>query len=189
VVARSRFRLLTALGFGLVVLTSIGCGLGSAGPVVAKPASAAQQPAQSAAKPAAAAANTTPYKPVDACTLVTVAEIEAVVGKLSGEPFALAGPEGLFRMCSFHTESSKPVLVTVARAETWAGRKGAARANKDTEQVSGVGDEAFLTSDLEGGYNLQVRKGPAVLQINVPLGHDQALDATKTIAAKALPRL
>src|SRR5438128_1421260 len=98
VVTRSRFHLLAVLGLGLVVLTSTACGLGSGGPAVAQPASAVQQPAQSAAKPAAPAANAAPYKPVDACTLLTVAEMEAIVGELSEKPFAITGPDGAFRM-------------------------------------------------------------------------------------------
>lgn len=185
-----------ALGLSVLVTASTACGFGGTGATVAKPATTGpaapgQQASQAnASKPAQASAGTSakPYSPVDPCSLTTAAEVEGVVGKLRSGPTPEKYPDGTVFQCKFVTEKGDLVTIDVVNGANWEIHKGMVAGDKDTKMVSGVGEGAFLKK-LGSQYILEIQKNPYDLEIAVTLDSNESLEATKTIAEKALPRL
>jgi hypothetical protein len=189
VAGHARTRSLISLGLGLLVLAGAAWMPGPGAVTQAKTATAGQGPVQAIASKPASPASSNQLAPVDPCMLLTAAEVEAMVGELAAEPRSLEGPGGMFHQCSYRTASGPKLLLTVMSDEYWEGQKGIAEFKKGTEQVTGLGEEAFFMPDKDQGYTLRVLNRPAVLQINVTGGHDQALDLSKAVAAKVMLRL
>jgi hypothetical protein len=153
-----------------------------------RPAPSAQGPAEGgAAQPRQAPAKV--FKPVDPCSLATAAEMQSIVGKLRSGPEPLKGQNGQILQCDYVTGDGRRIAISVDDGVNWEIHQGIASGDKGTEQVAGLGDDAYFTFFGGEGYNLHVLKRPTILEIDVQMGHDQALEVTKAIATKVLPRL
>ena len=151
-------------------------------------------------KAASQAAPKTPFVPVDACTLLTKAEVEALAGATVLEP----QKEELANLvtCSFGDPESPRLagraLSTILTLAVFTGEEGAYYAGpeaqaKDTfatarrnaasaQTVSGLGEEAFWDDTL---HTLHTYKGKYYLSAD----SDKGLDFAKSAAEKALAKL
>lgn len=165
-------------------------------PATPKPAAqATQPPAQPASTAAAGGAQTSSSVEVDACKLLTKAEVESAVGRPLGEPVSrlteYAEPS-YASSCGY----SAPGFEAFVNSTVFVGRDAAQakelyqthkKAAMDTASsvapAAGVGEEAFWV-DVSG--NLTVLKGRYEVKVSVVNG---GLEAVKGLASKMLERL
>jgi len=170
------------------------CGGGSGG----------QKATSTTAPPAGAATTTSAVTPgstarprastgeLDACALVTKAEVEAAIGTtvLDAKPETSAG----FAGCSFN-DPSAPAFTTVtvsvltsASASVTRGIYDIGKQNaNDPQSVPGLGDDAYWDATLG---NLDIAAGTYELNVSIaPLDNADRFAAAKAIAARALARL
>ena len=130
----------------------------------------------------ATAASTIP----DPCKLVTVAEIQQVVGPLDGAPRATDPKSG--EITCTYTPANGPSYVDVSLHEgdlaAWKRRNG----GKNPVALPEFGSDAFVNPDFEDSADLYAKKGSLILRVTMPKG-PEAVEAVKAIARKALPRL
>ena len=150
--------------------------------------------------PAAAAAK-------DACSLMTAADAQAVLGEPTGagksEPRSFNGAEGTvckFRSAQGNGMKTKSVSLNIqySNSDISSNDNGMmenmkSAGYKDAHAVSGVGDAAVWgTTSMMGKPTgeLTVRKGKTVTVIILIIGLDDAtaLDRAKALAAKVLPQ-
>lgn len=187
--------------FVLVFASSL---LAACGPATdtEKPAAAQSAPASSA-PPAAAAPAQAPFVPVDACTLLTKADVEGLAGK----PVMDARKEELGPLvtCSFDDPTapkmagralSQVLTLSVMTGQEGAYYAGAIAQAKDVfltakknaakaEAVTGLGDDAYWDSMFS---KLSVVKGRHFIDVDVESDGD-ALKVARAAATKALERL
>lgn len=119
------------------------------------------------------------------CSLLTIAEVEQVVGTLKGAP--TADKEGAASWCNYEFANGKDALeVWVFPAEAIGrGRK----VSKNPVTVKGFGDDAFMDRGMHGlNYvNLFVKKGGTTVKLALKesAGDENKL---KALAQKALGR-
>jgi hypothetical protein len=127
---------------------------------------------------------------VNACTLLSQAEVEAAVGRPVTAPVeerlphqsgcAFGDPEApLFRLAGLH------VLTFDAPAAAGDVFAIAKRNAASVDAQAGLGDEAFWDTVL---HTLRIRKGRYVVAMDVPNGLG-GLAPAKVLAAKALAKL
>jgi len=119
---------------------------------------------------------------VDACSLVTRSEADAIMGKLREAP----KPATTLRdekACSYLNEEGANVTVRVYGSNQFGLQKGIDSEEKMTS-LPGLGDEAYYTKK-GSDTDLWVRKGGATLNVNGSIG----LEKSKGMAQKALSRL
>jgi hypothetical protein len=173
---------------------SLGCSSSDS----AKPATA-QPEAQTAAAPAPAAS--APVAPVDACTLLTKADVESLAGKA-----VLAGRKeeaGPLVTCSFDDPTapqvggraiSQVLTLAVMTGQEGAYYAGASAQAKDSleiarknsasdETVAGLGDAAYWDKILR---RLSLASGRYLVTVSV---QDNNLTVAKAAAVKALAKL
>lgn len=124
--------------------------------------------------------------PPNPCTLVTVAEIEKIVGPLKAAPRATDPATGEIT-CTFSPRrglSFVDISLHDGSLADWKRRNGGPNAAPAPEFGSG----AFVTPDFEGFAELYAKKGAYILRISVPKG-SQSIGIVKAIGQKALPRL
>jgi hypothetical protein len=200
---KRRIRGQSAILISLIALAGVGCSK-SRTPEV----STAATPQPKASVPAA----TSPAPGSDACTLLTKEDTQAV----QGEPFtntkaSQAPVAGLtVSQCYFElpTAVNSIVLTVTRKAESAGGRdpsqswreifhpehprekKEEGEAEKEPQEVEGVGDEAFWMGSRVGGA-LYVLKGNSYIRISVGGAGDQAqkLEKSKTLAQAVLNRM
>jgi hypothetical protein len=183
--------------FAFLVCLSL-CGYGCAsGSETEKPADAA------ATAPPKAAAPPAPFVPLDACTLLTKAEVEALAGKpvMDGRKEE-AGP---LVACIFGDPTapkvggrpvSQVLTLSVMTGQEGAYYAGATAQVKDAhemarknaaaaETVAGFGDAAYWDKILR---KLSFVKGKYLVDVNVQSGDDR-LALAKAVATKALEKL
>jgi hypothetical protein len=144
----------------------------------------------------------------DACTVITSADAEAVLGEPVGPPQPATrssgsgdGSECKFRSAQGKALSRKSVSITVTyTADDLSGTSGGISSNlqsagfKNVHDVSGVGDRAVwgVTSMLGKAMDeLTVLKGKHTMLIIITIGlqdETAALDRAKALAAKILPK-
>ena len=120
------------------------------------------------------------------CSLLTVAEIEQVVGKLIGPP--RAGEEGRAAWCNYEFANGKDAM------EVWVfPADGIERARKETKKptaLKGLGEDAFIERGMHGldYVDLFIRKGKTTIQLSLKetAGDEEKL---KTLGRKAVDRL
>jgi hypothetical protein len=179
----------------MAVSVSVSCGSSDSAP------SASAPPAAAAQKPAAAAAAAVP--PVDACTLLSKADVESVAGKA-----VLAGRKeeaNPLVMCSFDDPTapqvggrgiSQVLTLAVMTGQDGAYVKGPSAQAKDSleiarknsaadESVTGLGDVAYWDKILR---NLNVASGRYYVTVGVE-SRDDSLAVAKAAATKALAKL
>lgn len=122
----------------------------------------------------------------DPCKLVTVAEIQQIVGPLNGAPKATDPASGEIT-CSY-TPAKGPRFVDISLHDgdlaAWKRRNG----GKSPVALPEFGTDAFVNPDFEDYADLYARKGNLILRVTLPKG-PQAVENVKAIARKALPRL
>jgi len=120
------------------------------------------------------------------CKLVTVPEIQQIVGPLKEAPTATDPSTGEIT-CTFHP-SKGLAFVDISLHDgdlaAWKRRNG----GKNPEAAPEFGSGSFVTPDLDGYAELYAKKGALVLRVSVPKG-GQSVEIVKAIARKALPRL
>jgi hypothetical protein len=123
---------------------------------------------------------------VDACTLVTPAEVEQIVGTLKTPPRLIRAEKVLTCEYVFVNEHEALTLwvfpsAALARAKQFA--------KSALVPVSGFGTGAFLYRDAALGYiELWLKKGDRVLQVMLKAAPGDE-EKVKAIATKALGRL
>jgi len=133
----------------------------------------------------AGAAHAAPAPP-DPCKLVTVAEMQQIVGPLNGAPKGTDPKSGEIS-CSY-TPAKGPSFVEITLHDgdlaSWKKRNG----GKNPMALPEFGADAFVNPDFEGWADLYAKKGGLILRVTMPKG-PQSVEAVKAIARKALPRL
>jgi hypothetical protein len=123
---------------------------------------------------------------MDACTLVTAAEVEQIVGPLKTPPRLIREERALTCEYVFVNEHEALALwvfpgAALARAKAFAQDR--------TMPIAGFGAEAFLYRDTAPGYlELWLKKGKLVLQVALKASSADE-EKVKAIATKALGRL
>ena len=141
--------------------------------------------------------------PSDACSLLTKAQISAVVGVPVGDGSSVAGyskmctwkPSGQaegFQMVTLNLESAESYQAAKSMLQTVVNSPANQSAQKSITMtaVSGLGDDALFSS--VGGYSkLIVKKGDTVFQIVVYSAAtiEKKRDLEKALAAKVLSGL
>lgn len=123
---------------------------------------------------------------VDPCKVVTIAEVEQVVGQLRGAPKSYM--EGAAAWCNYEFADDKNAF------EVWVfPADGIDRARKQAKQqtaVKGLGDDAFLTRGMHGlDYaDLFIKKGAVTVKLSLKeIPGDEG--KLKKLAATAVKRL
>ena len=122
----------------------------------------------------------------DPCKLVTVAEIQQLVGPLKGAP--RQGDIASGDVSCEYTPAAGPAWIEVRLQEGelsyWRKRNGGTNAASLPE----FGKDAFVNPDSDGSHDLYAKKGNLVLRVSLPKG-PEAVATAKAIATKALVRL
>jgi hypothetical protein len=135
---------------------------------------------------AAFAAGGLPPGVPDPCTLVTAAELQAIVGGLKGTP--KAGDAGSGDISCEYAPASGPRWISIRLHDgdlaAWKRRNGGA----NPVALPDLGKDAFANADAEGSADVYAMKGKLILRVTMPKG-PQAVEMDKAIAKKALARL
>lgn len=133
----------------------------------------------------AGAAYAAPPTP-DPCKLVTVAEMQQIMGPLNGAPTGTDPKSG--EITCTYTPSKGPSFVDVSLHDgdlaAWKKRNG----GKNPLALPEFGTDAFVNPDFQNWADLYAKKGGFVLRVTMPKG-PQSIEAVKAIAKKALARL
>ena len=134
---------------------------------------------------AVGAADAAPQLP-DPCKLVTVAEMQQIMGPLNGAPTGTDPKSGEIS-CSY-SPAKGPSFVEITLHDgdlaSWKKRNG----GKNPVAVPEFGADAFINPDFQDWADLYAKKGGLILRVTMPKGA-QSMEAVKAIARKALPRL
>lgn len=139
----------------LLMLFVVGCGGGSGAPATVTPTQAGATPAGVPTLAATSAAPSAALAEVDACKLLTPAEVSAAYGYTvqAGVPTA----DDLYAYCTYTAaDGREKAMVFVSRSSAAANDFQTVKSNEG-HAVSGVGDEAYwgTTSFLPGLYFLK----------------------------------
>lgn len=120
------------------------------------------------------------------CALLTAAEVEQVVGKLSGAP--KADQEGSAAWCNYEFANGTDAM------EIWVFpvdgiERGRAKA-KTSMVVKGLGEDAFIVRGMHGleYVNLFIKKGNTTIQISLKETSGDE-EKVKTLGKKAVGRM
>jgi len=138
------------------------------------------------ATPHGFAAGSRPPGVPDPCTLVTAAELQAIVGALQGAPKPGDAASGDIS-CEYATASG-PRWVDIRLHDgdlaAWKRRNGGA----NPIALPDLGKDAFANADADGSADVYAMKGKLILRVSMPKGA-QAVEMDKAIAKKALARM
>lgn len=120
---------------------------------------------------------------VDPCQVVTIAELEQVIGKVKGAPIK----EGEGGMCSYAFANGKDDFTVAVFPST--GFEFERKRSKKPIPIKGLGDDAFLDRgmhDIEY-VNLYIKKKNATVELSIKetSGDEEKL---KTLGQKAVTR-
>jgi hypothetical protein len=122
----------------------------------------------------------------DPCKLITVAEIEQILGPLKGAPEGTDPKSG--EISCGYVPSKGPSFVDIALHDgdlaAWKKRNG----GKNPVALPEFGNDAFVNPDSNDWADLYAKKGSVVLRVTMPKG-PQSIEAVKAIARKALARM
>ncbi len=120
------------------------------------------------------------------CTLVTAAEMQQIVGPLTGSPRATDPASGEIT-CTYEPAKG-PSYIDIRLHEgelsAWKARTG----GKSPVSLPELGKDSFVNPDADGYTELFARKGTLILNVSLPSG-PTAVATAKAIAKKALTRL
>jgi hypothetical protein len=171
---------LLTLAASCALLLTVACGADSSKERVgSSPAPAASKQTDAGGGATAASVDTSK---IDACALVTKAEAAQVLGEIKGEAQTRAGLHDEKR-CGYSNMNGGEVSFGVYGANFWESKRMAAE-GLDTENLSGLGEEAF---SVKRGTTVQLyaRKGGIILDVNSTAGKE----AARRMAEKALDRI
>ena len=121
----------------------------------------------------------------DPCKLITVAELEQIVGPLKGSP--KPGDIKAGEISCEYTPAKEPAWVSIRLQEGdlayWKRRNG----GDSPLSLPQLGKDAFVNPDSYGSTELFAKKGSLVLRVSVPKG-PTAVDKVKAIAKVVLAR-
>lgn len=123
-------------------------------------------------------------KKLDAGSLVTILEMEKIIGKLRNPPKPDTDVRG-YSTCDFTNEEGANLKLLVYSSDNWNAQKGAV-SEKETHNLSQLGDEAFWVkrgSILE----LYAKQGNEMLEIDSTISG--GVEAPKKVAALVLKKL
>ena len=122
----------------------------------------------------------------DPCKLITVAEMQQIVGPLKAAPEGTDPKSG--EISCGYAPSKGPSFVDIALHDgdlsAWKKRNG----GKNPVALPEFGSDAFVNPDFNDWADLYAKKGSVVLRVTMPKG-PQSIEALKAIARKALPRM
>ena len=124
--------------------------------------------------------------PPNPCKLITVPEMQQIVGPLNAAPRATDPSTGEIT-CTFHPSKGLnfvDISLHDGDLTTWKRRNG----GKNPEMTPEFGTGSFATPDFEGFAELYAKKGTLILRVSVPKGA-QSVEIVKAITRKTLPRL
>lgn len=123
--------------------------------------------------------------PPEPCSLLTIAEVEQVIGKLKGTP--KADKEGNAAWCNYEFANGTDAF------EIWVfPADGIDRARKQAKKpvpVKGLGDDSFMNRGMHGldYVDLFIKKGAVTVKLSLhETGGDE--EKLKTLASKAVGR-
>jgi len=120
------------------------------------------------------------------CTLVTVAEMQQIVGPLTGTPRATDPASGEIS-CTYEPAQG-PSYIDIrlhdGERNAWKARTG----GKSPVSLPDLGKDSFVNPDADGYTELFASKGTLILNVSLPSG-PTAVATAKAIAKKALTRL
>ena len=120
------------------------------------------------------------------CKLITVAEVQQIVGPLKGAPEGTDPKSG--EISCGYVPSKGPRFVDIALHEgdlsSWKNLNG----GKNPVALPEFGNDAFLNPDFNDWVDLYAKKGSVVLRVTMSKG-PQSIEAVKAIARKALARM
>jgi hypothetical protein len=119
---------------------------------------------------------------VDACALVTAAEVKAILGELR-EPAKRETGLQKEKECHYLDADGQNVTLSVYSASRWGMQKGIV-SEMDPHDEPGLGDEAFSVK-RGSATEMYVKKGNLVLEVRGSAG----MAVTRAMAEKAAKRL
>lgn len=122
----------------------------------------------------------------DPCKLITVAEIQQIVGPLDGAPTPTDPSSGEIN-CSY-TPAKGPSFIDISLAEGDLADVRRRDAHKNAVSLPEFGKDAFVNPDFHDYADLYAKKGNLILRVTLPMG-PEAVATAKAIAKAALPRL
>ncbi len=122
----------------------------------------------------------------DPCSLITVEEMQQIVGPLDGAPEASDPKSGIISCSYIPKDGPSFVEISFHEGDLAVLRKSAS--NKDAASLPEFGKDAFVTPNAYEYTDLYAKKGNLILQVSLPMGPD-AVATVKAIAAKAFGRL
>ena len=188
----------SALASILVLALAAACGASSTpnGTGAAASASASSTATASSASPTSTA---NLPSTANACTIVTKADAEAVVGIVSDTPSATAatlpGVAERGEVCAFRGASGILTVGVLTKATTRADFDSIAKQVPGIQAISGLGDAAYGTSAGAGSANgatVLVLKGTTYISLSVTspsTSGDALFSSLKTLAGKAVAKL
>jgi len=132
---------------------------------------------------AAAADSTVP----DPCKLVTLEEMQQIVGPLDGTPRATDPASGEITCTYIPKDGPSFIDISLHEGGDLAYVRQSAE-HKDAVSLPQFGKDAFVNPNSREYTDLFAQKGNLILQVSLPMGPD-AVATAKFIAAKAWARL
>ena len=120
----------------------------------------------------------------DPCKLVTVAEMEQIVGPLAEAPRATT--DGEITCTYMPAKGLRFVDVSLHEGDLATMRRS--ESQKNAVSLPDFGKDAFVNPNLQGYADLYAEKGNLIVRVTVPMG-PRSVETVKGIAKKALARL
>jgi hypothetical protein len=122
----------------------------------------------------------------DPCKLITMAELQAIVGALQGAP--KPGDIASGDVSCEYTPVKGPRWIDIRLHDgdlvSWRRRQG----GPSPVMLPEFGKDAFANADDSGSADVFAQKGGVILRVSLPMG-PQAVETAKAITRKALLRL
>ncbi len=122
----------------------------------------------------------------DPCKLITVAEMQKIVGPLKRAPEGTDPKSG--EISCGYVPSKGPDFIDIALHDgdlaAWKKRNG----GKNPLALPEFGSDAFVNPDSNDWADLYAKKGNLILRVTMPKG-PQSIETVKAIARKALERM
>ncbi len=120
----------------------------------------------------------------DPCKLITVTEMQQIVGPLDGTPKRTDYGEV---NCSY-TTAKGPSFIDISLVEGDLADVRRRDAHKNAISLPDFGKDAFVNPNFQDFADLYAKKGNLILRVTLPMG-PTAVDTAKAIAKRALTRL
>lgn len=120
------------------------------------------------------------------CSLVTVAEMQQIVGPLSESPRATDPASGEIS-CSF-SPAKGPSFIDVSLHEGDLATLRSSASYKNAQPLPEFGKDAFVSPNFHEYADLYAKRGNLIVRVTLPMG-PKSVDTAKSIARKALARM